>query len=77
MIKKGQIYESCDPREGASRRIRVEQYLPGSTRAQVVSHPDGKRYRQILVETLHQSAVTQAGERRRRGYALIGKVEST
>lgn len=77
MIEKGQVYRACDPREGGGRQIRIEQYRPGSMKAFVVGHPDGKRFRHILVSALHQSATTQDGQQRRTGYALVEEVEPT
>lgn len=68
MIKPGQIYRHCDPRE--SIRIRITAYRPGDARAQVVDAVTGKRFRQILVKDLHESPVTATGRRRRSGYVL-------
>lgn len=73
MIEKGDIYRSCDPREGASRQIRITSYRPGEAKAHIVSHPDGKRFRQILVKALHESDTTRDGEKRRNGYVLVRK----
>jgi hypothetical protein len=68
MIQPGQIYRSCDPRE--SIRIRITAYRPGDARAHVVDAVTGKRFRQILVQQLHESPVTATGRRRRTGYVL-------
>lgn len=68
MIEAGQIYRSCDPRGGSS--IRIEKYHPGDARAHVVDAATGKRFRQILVNSLHDSPTTKTGQPRRTGYAL-------
>jgi hypothetical protein len=70
MITAGQVYESCDPRDNG-RKIQILAYSPGAERAQIISHPDGKRQRQIKASELHTKQVTESGKLRRRGYALI------
>lgn len=72
MIEEGNVYKSVDPRE-AGRQIRVTSYYPGNPKAHVVSHPDGKRPRQISVEKLHEGPKTKTGADRRSGYVLVGK----
>lgn len=67
-IQPGQTYRSADPRGGP--RIRIDTYTPGDARAHVVDATDGKRFRQILVRTLHPTATTKTGQRRRTGYVL-------
>ncbi len=68
MIAKGQIYASCDPREDRPIRIRIESYQPGDVRAHVVDADTGKRSRRLLVDRLHETATTKAGQPRRTGY---------
>jgi len=68
MIRPGQTYRACDPRE--TIRIRITTYRPGDTRAHVVDAVTGKRPRQILVSSLHASPTTRDGKLRRTGYAL-------
>lgn len=67
-IQVGQVYRSCDPRDQI--RIRIAYYQPGWQRASVVDAASGKRHRKILVASLHASATTDKGTRRRTGYAL-------
>lgn len=73
MIKKGQIYKSCDPRGGPS--IRVVMYTPGHQRANVVDAIDGKHYRSVLASSLHATGITKQGKPRRTGYRLVQDVE--
>ncbi|MGW2371742.1 hypothetical protein [Kitasatospora sp. NPDC001683] len=68
-IRPGQVYTDCDPRGGAT--IRITDYTPGSNRADVVDATTGKRPRQILVRSLHDSATTRDGKPRRTGYRLV------
>ena len=68
MIKPGQIYRYCDPRE--SIRVRIVHYEPGGNRADVVDAATGKRPRSILTTSLHDSPTTKNGKPRRTGYAL-------
>jgi len=69
VIQPGQTYTSCHPLDEA-RRIRIETYRPGDVRAHIVDADTGKRFRQILVSTLHDSNRTKSGAPRRSGYAL-------
>ncbi|MFD7413498.1 hypothetical protein [Kitasatospora purpeofusca] len=69
MITPGQVYRDCDPRSSVT--IRIESYRPGDARAHVVDAVTGKRFRQILAHTLHDSATTKTGKPRRTGYALV------
>ncbi|WP_405613256.1 hypothetical protein [Streptomyces sp. NBC_00076] len=66
-IKPGRIFVACDPRD--SIRIRIEQYKPGDMRALVADAATGRRRRLMLISALHASAITNAGVRRRSGYA--------
>ena len=68
-IKPGQVYESCDPRGGFA--IRIVAYTPGSNRADVIDHMTGKYPRSILVTSLHATATTRHGHKRRTGYRLV------
>ncbi|WP_405883596.1 hypothetical protein OG747_36445 [Streptomyces sp. NBC_01384] len=68
MIQPGQTYRSLDPRGGP--RIRIKAYTPGHNRAHVVDARDGKRFRQILVSSLHATGTTKTGAPRRTGYVL-------
>lgn len=72
MIRLGQIYESCDPRE--SVRLRIKNYTPGDARA-YVTDINGKRPRSILVKYLHKDGTTQQGTARRTGYRLVQDAE--
>lgn len=72
-IRAGQVYRDCDPRSSVT--IRIVTYRPGDARAHVVDAVTGKRYRQILARTLHDSATTKAGQPRRTGYALAQDTE--
>lgn len=74
-IKPGAVFVSCDPRD--SIRIRVTAYMPGHARAHVVDASTGKRPRQVLVSSLHESPTTERGARRRTGYALAGADQQT
>lgn len=67
-IQPGQTYRSADPRELI--RILITTYTPGDTRAHIVDAATGKRPRQILVHTLHQTPTTKTGQPRRSGYIL-------
>ena len=69
-IEPGQIYQSCDPRDQPPIRLRIESWRPGDARAHVVDAATGKRFRQILVNSLHDSPTTKTGQPRRTGYAL-------
>lgn len=71
MIEENGIYESADPRDNG-RQIRVVSYTPGHNKADIVSHPKGDRRRRVEASTLHESAETKAGVRRRTGYFLVG-----
>lgn len=68
MIRPGQEYESCDPRE--SIRLRIKSYTRGNRRA-LVTDTNGKRPRQILVSYLHETSTTKNGQSRRTGYRLV------
>lgn len=68
-IRPGQVYTDCDPR--SSITIRIADYTPGTNRAGAVDASTGKRYRQILVRSLHASATTRDGKPRRTGYRLV------
>lgn len=77
MIRAGQIYTACDPRDlGADdhpRRIRVVQYTPFRqhvTVETVTADGTGSRTRRMAITGLHTSATTMFGEPRRRGYVL-------
>jgi hypothetical protein len=50
--------------------VRIEAYIDGDARAEVVDAATGKRPRRILVKDLHESPVTANGMRRRSGYVL-------
>lgn len=75
MIEAGQVYASCDPRD-SGRKILIMRYSPGALRADIVGHPDGKRFRRILASTLHDSLTTGAGQPRRTGYHLVGRTDA-
>ncbi|MBB4931805.1 hypothetical protein F4561_002625 [Lipingzhangella halophila] len=68
MIRPGQEYEACDPRE--SIRLRIKSYTRGDARA-VVTDTSGKRTRQILVSHLHETSTRKDGTPRRSGYRLV------
>lgn len=71
MIEPGQIYTDCDPRGGAT--IRIRKYTPGDARAHVVDAATGKRARVILVSSLHPTGTTKTGKTRTRGYRLVSE----
>ncbi|MCX5202437.1 hypothetical protein OG897_13390 [Streptomyces sp. NBC_00237] len=75
-IEPGQTYQSCDPRDEPPIRIRITAYTPGDARAHVVDAATGKRFRQLLVASLHASPITKAGQQRRTGYVLEQEVAS-
>ncbi|MFG2022280.1 hypothetical protein [Streptomyces sp. NPDC048825] len=66
-IQPGRVFVACNPRD--SIRIRIEQYKPGDMRALVADAATGGRRRLMLVSGLHASPTTNAGVRRRSGYA--------
>lgn len=70
MIQPGQIYRSADPRDGHRKPIRITAY-DGSNRAHVVDAHSGKRPRQILVSSLHDTPTTRDGKPRRSGYIRV------
>jgi hypothetical protein len=67
-IQPGGVFVSCNPRD--SIRIRIKQYQPGDMRALVADAVTGGRRRLMLVSGLHASPTTNAGTRRKSGYAL-------
>lgn len=70
MITPGQVYARFDPQSRTWTRIRVADYTLGHARAHVEDADTGKRYRQILASSLHESATTRSGKPRRTGYVL-------
>lgn len=80
-ITPGQVYESCQPRDGRHRtRIRVvgqPQTIPGVwgfgkvTVETVTANGRGIRYRAIDITQLHASGTTRNGTPRRTGYRLV------
>ncbi|MEW2081060.1 hypothetical protein [Streptomyces sp. NPDC005283] len=66
-IQPGRVFVACNPRD--SIRIRIEHYKPGDIRALVTDAATGGRRRLMLVTGLHASPTTNAGARRKSGYA--------
>ncbi|MEW2046663.1 hypothetical protein [Streptomyces sp. NPDC005476] len=66
-IRKGRVFVACHPQDTA--RIRIVQYEEGDARALVADAATGARQRLILVSSLHPTAVTGTGNRRKSGYA--------
>ncbi|MDQ0683611.1 hypothetical protein QFZ56_002574 [Streptomyces achromogenes] len=66
-IRKGRVFAACHPQDTA--RIRIVQYEEGDSRALVADAATGARQRLILVSSLHPTAVTGTGNRRKSGYA--------
>ncbi|WP_411142288.1 hypothetical protein [Streptomyces sp. x-80] len=66
-IRTGRIFAACHPQDTA--RIRIVEYEEGDTRALVADVATGLRQRLILVSSLHPTAVTGTGSRRKSGYA--------
>lgn len=66
-VRPGRIFAACHPQDTA--RIRVVRYEEGDMRALVADAATGARQRLILVSSLHPTAVTGAGTRRKSGYA--------
>ncbi|MFE9553138.1 hypothetical protein ACFYOD_06605 [Streptomyces sp. NPDC006703] len=73
-IQTGRIFEACHPQGTA--RIRIVRYADGDTRALVADVASGARQRLILVSSLHSTAVTRTGSRRKSGYAPEGSPEA-
>ncbi|WP_327066815.1 hypothetical protein [Kitasatospora sp. NBC_01302] len=67
--KPGQIYQQCDPH---APHIRLRIMTVGPNRAEVFYMHTGRAGR-ILLNALHDSAVTKTGKPRRTGYALETK----
>ncbi|WP_405699091.1 hypothetical protein OG209_05220 [Streptomyces sp. NBC_01383] len=72
MIQPEQTYRSADPRDTHREPIRITAYTPGHARAHIVDARSGKKFRQILVSSLHATATTRDGKPRRTGYVLEG-----
>lgn len=66
-IRNGRIFAACHPQDTA--RIRVVRYEEGDMRALVADAATGTRQRLILASSLHATAVTGTGNRRKSGYA--------
>ncbi|MGW0764504.1 hypothetical protein [Streptomyces sp. NPDC002676] len=66
-IRTGRIFAACHPQDTA--RIRIVRYEEGDMRALVADAATGLRQRLILASSLHPTAVTGTGSRRRSGYA--------
>ncbi|UNO42185.1 hypothetical protein [Streptomyces sp. MST-110588] len=66
-IRTGRIFAACHPQDTA--RIRIVEYEEGGARALVADAATGLRQRLILVTSLHPTAVTGTGSRRKNGYA--------
>ncbi|TLQ46101.1 hypothetical protein [Streptomyces marianii] len=66
-IRTGRIFAACHPQD--TGRIRIVEYEEGDPRALVADAATGLRQRLILVSSLHPTAVTGTGSRRKSGYA--------
>ncbi|MCZ4099819.1 hypothetical protein [Streptomyces sp. H39-C1] len=66
-IRNGRFFAACHPQDSA--RIRIVRYEEGDMRALVADAATGARQRLILASSLHPTAVTGAGTRRKSGYA--------
>ncbi|MFH9227640.1 hypothetical protein [Streptomyces lydicus] len=66
-IRTGRIFAACHPQDTA--RLRIVQYEEGDMRALVADAATGLRQRLILASSLHPTAVTGTGSRRKSGYA--------
>ncbi|MEV0257691.1 hypothetical protein AB0H82_25965 [Streptomyces sp. NPDC050732] len=66
-IRNGRIFAACHPQDPA--RIRIVRYEEGDMRALVADAATGAHQRLILVSSLHPTAVTGTGNRRKSGYA--------
>ncbi|TXC98985.1 hypothetical protein [Streptomyces sp. ISID311] len=69
-IRIGRIFAACHPQD--SVRIRIVRYKEGDMRALVADAATGARQRLILASSLHPTALTGTGRRRKRGYAPEG-----
>ncbi|MEU6475360.1 hypothetical protein ABZ858_00445 [Streptomyces sp. NPDC047017] len=74
-IWKGRVFAACHPLDPA--RIRVVKYEAGDLHAIVEDAVSGKRRRGVLASNLHDSAATQAGKKRRSGYAPVDGLMDT
>ncbi|MFF3976989.1 hypothetical protein [Streptomyces sp. NPDC001828] len=73
-IQAGRIFEACHPRD--TTRIRIVRYTDGDARVLVADVDSESRQRMILVSSLHPTAITRTGGRRKHGYAPEGSSEA-
>ncbi|MEU3559736.1 hypothetical protein [Kitasatospora sp. NPDC006786] len=68
-VTEGQLYEACHPLD-EQRRIRVLTVTGNRAEVETLG-PGPARKRDILLNSLHPTAITASGQPRQTGYRLV------